>query len=328
MRRREFIAGIGGAVAWPLAARAQQGSPMRRVGVLMNLAADDPEAQARLAAFHQGLQELGWIVGRNVTIDYRWGVIAADSNRKLASELVALAPDVILAAGAAADAVHQVTTTVPIIFAGVIDPVGRGLITSLARPGGNATGFTPFEFSLSGKLLQLLKQIAPKVKRVAVVRDTIFSAAGIGQFGAIQAIAPSLGVEVKAVDVGNAADIERAITAFVGVPDGGLVVPRSAAALVHRQVIITLAAKYRLPAVYASTVFAADGGLLSYGPDDIDSYRQAAGYIDRILKGEKPADLPVQVPTKFQLVINMKTAKALGLTVPETLLAIADEVIQ
>jgi putative ABC transport system substrate-binding protein len=328
MKRREFIAGLGGAAAWPAVGRAQQSNRMRRIGVFMNLAAGDPEAQARLATFHQGLQELGWVVGRNITIDHRWGVIAADSNRKLASDLVALGPDVVLAAGPAVDYVHQVTTAIPIVFTGVIDPVGRGLVKSLAQPGGNVTGFMPFEFSLSGKLLQLLKQIAPSVKNVAVFRDTLVTAAGIGQFAAIQAIAPSLGIEVKAVDVREATDIEHAIETFAAVRDGGLVVPLSSPAQVHRQVIITLAAKHRLPAAYTYRVFAADGGLLSYAPDELNPYRQAAGYVDRILKGEKPADLPVQVPTKFKLVINFKTAKALGLSIPEPLLATADEVIQ
>jgi putative ABC transport system substrate-binding protein len=310
----------------PLAVRAQQTQRMRRIGVFMNLASDDPEAQARLAAFHQGLQELGWIVGQNVTIDYRWRGAAADGNRKSASELVALAPDVLLAAGPAVEFVHEVTSTVPIVFTGVVDPVGRGLVKSLAQPGSNATGFTPFEFSLSGKLLQLLKQIAPQVKQVAVFRDA--TVAGVGQFAAIQAVAPSLGIVVRAVDVRDAGDIEGAVVAFARARDGGLVVPLSSPALIHRQVIITLTAKYRLPAVYTYRVFAADGGLLSYAPDELDPYRQAAGYINRILKGEAPADLPVQVPTKFNLVINLKTAKALGLTIPETLLATADEVIQ
>jgi putative ABC transport system substrate-binding protein len=328
MKRRDFITLLGAAVAWPLAARGQQREPKRRVGVFMNLASDDPQAQARLAAFHQGLQELGWVIGRNVTVDYRWGVGDADHNRRFASELVALAPDVILAVGATVDSLHQATNTVPIVFVGVVDPVGRGLVASLSRPGGNATGFTPFEFALSGKLLELLKQIAPQVKRVAVIRDTVVSAAGIGQFGAIQAVAPSLGVDVGAIDVRDANEIESAVTAFAGVPNGGLVVPLSAPAQVHRTLIIALAARYRLPAVYTYPVFAADGGLLSYGPDEIDAYRGVAGYVDRILKGEKPADLPVQAPTKYETIINLKTAKALGLTVPPSLLALADDVVE
>ena len=328
LQRREFIAGLGGAASWPLAAGAQQAQRMRRIGLYMNLAADDPIAQGRLAAFQQGLQATGWIIGRNVTIDYRWGLGDTEHNRRLAAELVALKPDVIFAAGGAIDSLRQATTTIPIVFAGVIDPVGRGTVLSLARPGGNITGFTLFEFALSGKLLEFLKQIAPRVKRAAVIRDTIESAAGVGQFGAIQAIAPLLGVEVTALDVREATDIEHAITVFANVPDSGLVVSLSASAQRHRELIIALAAKHRLPAVYPYRLFATDGGLVSYGPDVVESYREAAGYVDRILKGEKPADLPVQAPTKYQLVINLKTAKALGLDIPATVYARADEVIE
>jgi putative ABC transport system substrate-binding protein len=325
MKRRDFISLLGSAAAWPLAARAQQ---MRRIGVFMNLPADDQEGQARLAAFHQGLQELGWVLGRNVRIDYRWGFGDRDRNRAAASELVGLAPDLILAAGNLIDAVRQETRTIPIVFTGVIDPVGRGLVESLAWPGGNATGFTPFEFSLNGKLLELLTQVAPNVKRVAVLRDTVLASAGIAQFAVIQAVAPTLGVDVSAIDVREPGEIERAITAFAVAPNSGLVVPLSTPTQTHHKLIITLAARHRLPAIYTYRVNAADGGLLCYGPDDIEPYRQAAGYVDRILKGEKPADLPVQAPTKYQLTINLKTAKALGLDIPAAVLARADEVIE
>jgi ABC-type uncharacterized transport system substrate-binding protein len=329
MRRREFITVFGGAAAaWPLAARAQQGGAMRRIAVLMSTSADDPEGQARNAAFLQGLQQLGWTVGRNVRVDYRWGASDSGRLRDLAAELVALAPDVIVAtAGATVGALQQVSRTVPILFVTTIDPVGSGFVDSLARPGGNATGFLAFEYNLSGKWLELLKQIAPRVTRAAVLRDTA-SPAGNAQFGAIQAVAPSLGVEVSPVNVRDASEIERAIAAFARSANDGLIVTGSPSATVHRNLIITLAARHNLPAVYYYRSFVAAGGLISYGPDFIDQYRAAAGYVDRILKGEKAADLPVQAPTKYELVINLRTAKALGLEVPAMLLARADEVIE
>jgi putative ABC transport system substrate-binding protein len=329
MQRRDFITLLGGAAAaWPLAAWAQQQERMRRVGVLMNLGSDDAEGQARNAAFLQGLQELGWTVGRNVRIEYRWGAGDAELFRRHASELVALAPDVILAGGGAVvPSLLQATRTVPIVFTGTPDPVGAGFVESLARPGGNATGFTIFEYGTSGKWLELLKEIAPHVTRAAVIRDPAI-AAGVGQLGAIQFVAPSLGVELRPLGVRDAAEIERVVTAFARSSNGGLIVTGSALAVVHRELIITLAARHRLPAVYALPLFASNGGLISYGPDSIDPYRRAAGYVDRILKGEKPADLPVQAPTKYELVINLKTAKALGLEVPPTLLARATEVIE
>jgi len=326
--RRDFITLLGAAAAWPLAARAQQREQMRRIGVLMNLGSDDAEGQARNAAFLQGLQELGWTVGRNVRIEYRWGAGDAELFRRYASELVALAPDVILAGGGAVvPSLLQATRTVPIVFTGTPDPVGAGFVESLARPGGNATGFTIYEYGISGKWLELLKEIAPHVTRAAVIRDPAI-AAGLGQWGAIQSVAPSLGVELRPLGVRDAGEIERAITAFAHSPNGGLIVTGSALAVVHRELITTLAARYRLPAVYTLPLMANAGGLISYGPDSIDPYRRAAGYVDRILKGEKPADLPVQAPTRYELVINLKTAKALGLTVPATLLARADEVIE
>jgi len=326
--RRKFLATLGGAaVAWPLAARAQQGSRMRRVGVLMSTAADDPEGQARLAAFAQGLQQSGWTVGENVSVDVRFGADNANL-RRYASELAALAPDVILAVGSAATApLLQATRTVPIVFALVADPVGAGFVDSLARPGGNATGFTLFEYGISAKWLELLKEMAPGMTRVAVIRDPAI-AVGLGQFGAIQTAAPSLSVEVVPINVRDAGEVERAITVFVASSNGGLIITGSAAATVHRRLIIGLAARHRLPAVYFGRHFVTGGGLISYGPDRVDQFRRAAGYVDRILKGEKPGDLPVQAPTKYELVINLKTAKALGLTVPPTLLARADEVIE
>jgi putative ABC transport system substrate-binding protein len=326
MRRRKFITLLGGTVvAWPLAARAQQAERMRRIGVLMSLAADDPEGKARLAAFVQRLQELGWSDGRNVRIDYRWAVSDAERTR-YAAELVALAPDVILAtSGATVGALQQVSRNVPIVFVTVIDPVGGGWVASLARPGGNATGFTSYEFSMSGKLLELLKELAPSVKRVAVIRDPSVPA-GSGGFAAIQTVAPSFGVELTAVGVRNAEEIERGITAFARGANGGLIIvgPPSSV-LSYRNLIVALAARHRLPAISTTRLFA---GILSYGADSTDQYRRAAQYVDRILKGEKPADLPVQAPTKFELTINLKTAKALGLDVPPTLLARADEVIE
>jgi putative ABC transport system substrate-binding protein len=329
MKRREFIALLGGAAAaWPVAARAQQGEPMRRIGVLMSTGADDPEGQARLAAFQQGLQQLGWTVGRNVRIDSRWPAGDSERLRRYAAELVALSPDVILATGSAATGpLLQATRTVPIVFVIVPDPVGAGFVNSLSRPGGNATGFIQFEYGISGKWLELLKQIAPAVTRAAILRDAAISA-GIGQFGAIQAVAPSVGVEVSPVNVRDADEIERAITDFARSANAGLIITGSALAVVHRHLIITLAAKHRLPAVYFQRILVADGGLISYGADTLDQYRRAVSYVDRILKGEKPADLPVQSPTKYELVVNLKTAKALGLEMPATVLARADEVIE
>jgi putative ABC transport system substrate-binding protein len=329
IKRRQFITLIGGAaVAWPLGARAQQGAPMRRIGVLMNLASDDAEAQARLAAFHQGLQQLGWTVGRNVQIDYRWGAGNADRIRKFAAELVALAPDVILSTGSpSVAALQQATRTVPVVFVTVVDPVSSGFVDSLARPGGNITGFALYEYSISGKWLALLKEIAPGMTRAAVIRDPAITAGG-GQLGVIQAVAPLVGAEVSPVNVRDAGEIERAITAFARSPNGGLIITGSTLATVHRDLIVTLAAQHKLPAVYPYRYFVVAGGLICYGPGLVDQYRDAARYVDRILRGEKPADLPVQHPTKYELVINLKTAKALGLTVPDSLLARADEVIE
>jgi putative ABC transport system substrate-binding protein len=328
MRRREFISLLGGAATWPLAARAQQAERMRRIGVLMALASDDPEGQARLMAFVQRLQELGWTEGRNVRIEYRWASSDADRYRRYAAELVALAPDVILASGGSVvGPLRHATRTVPIVFVQVSDPVGAGFVESLARPGGNATGFTQFEYGISAKWLELLKQIAPRVTRVAVLRDPTISA-GLGQWGAIQAAAPSLGVELRPIDVRDPGEIERGVTAFARESNGGLIVTTSGLVLRHRELIITLATRHRLSAVYPYRLFATGGGLISYGPDPIDPHRRAAGYVDRILKGEKPADLPVQAPTKYELVLNLKTAKALGIVIPPTLLALADEVIE
>jgi putative ABC transport system substrate-binding protein len=301
---------------------------VRRIGVLMNLAADDPEAQARLAAFHQGLQEAGWAVGRNLRIDYRWGAGNADHFRRYAAELVALAPDVILAAsGTTVPWLLQATRSVPIVFAQVPDPVGAGFVAGLDHPGGNITGFTNFDYSMGGKFLELLKEIAPRLTRVAVLRDA-GDPAGIGQWGAIQTAAPAFGVELRLVDVRDAAEIERGLTAFARGSNGGLIVTGSAPAAVHRALIIKLAARHQLPAVYPFRFYATSGGLISYGADPVDQYRRAAGYVDRVLKGEQPANLPVQNPTKYDLVINLKTAKALGLEVPPSLLARADEVIE
>jgi putative ABC transport system substrate-binding protein len=301
---------------------------MRRVGTLTASAVDDPDAQARQAALLQGLTQLGWIEGRNLRIDARAAAGNADNTRKYAAELVALAPDVIVAGGSApVEPLLQATRTVPIVFAIVPDPVGAGYVRSLARPGGNATGFMMFEYNLSGKWLELLKQIAPSVTRAAVLRDPALTA-GIGQFAVIQSVAPSVGVDVSAINLRDAGEIEAAVADFAREPNGGLILTASALASVHRDLIVALAARYKLPAVYISRFYAAGGGLISYGPDFIDQYRRAAGYVDRILKGEKPADLPVQVPTKYELIINLKTAKALGLTVPPSLLARADEVIE
>jgi putative ABC transport system substrate-binding protein len=333
MRRRAFITLLGGAAAapamlWPLAARAQQPERMRRIGVLTNLAADDPEAQARKSAFLQGLRELGWTEGRNMRIDTRWTLGDGDRTRKYAAELAALAPDVILATGSnTVGPLLQATRVVPIVFMYVPDPIGAGYVDSLARPGGNATGFTAFEYGISAKWLELLKEIAPGVTRAAVLRDPAITA-GIGQFGAIQSVAPSLGVEVSPVNVRDAPEIERAVAAFARSSNGGLIVTGSALANIHRDVIITLAARHKLPAVYFERFFVAGGGLISYGTEMLDQHRRAAGYVDRILKGEKPADLPVQAPTKYELAINLKTAKALGLELPPIVLARADEVIE
>jgi putative ABC transport system substrate-binding protein len=328
MRRREFMTLLGAATAWPLTAHAQQPDRARRIGVLMTTAADDPEGQARFAAFVQGLQQSGWTDGRNVRIDIRWAAANADDTRKYAAELIGLAPDVILAPGSATVApLLQATRAVPIVFVHVPDPVGAGIVDSLARPGGNATGFTGYEYSLSGKWLELLKQIAPGVTRAAVIRDAAISG-GIGQWAAIQSVAPSLGVEVIPVNVRDAGEIERAVAAFARSSNGGLIVTGSGSAVVHRNLIITLAARHKLPAVYFDRYFVTGGGLISYGLDLIDQYRRAASYVDRILKGEKPADLPVQAPTKYELLINLKTAKALGIEVPAQLLARTDAVIE
>jgi putative tryptophan/tyrosine transport system substrate-binding protein len=326
MKRREFITLLCGvAVAWPRAARAQQTA--RRIGVLMNGGPEDAEVRARHAAFLDGLQQLGWTDGRNVQIDTRWARDVG-ANRG-AEELVALAPDVILAsASLSVAALQRITRSVPIVFANVVDPVGAGFVASLARPGGNTTGFSAFEYSLSGKWLELLKEIAPSVARVAVLRDPAL-AAGIGQFAANQALAPaSLGGELTPIDVRDPGEIERAIGAFAREQNGGLIVTGSQSVVAHRDLIISLATRYRLPNVFGYRYYAVAGGLASYGPDPIDAHKRAAGYVDRILKGEKPADLPVQAPTKYALVINLKTAKTLGLTVLPSLLARADEVIE
>ena len=326
-KRREFIKLVGGAAAWPLSARAQQGQRMRRIGVLMNLAADDKEGQARLIAFVQALSDLGWKNASNVQIDTCWGAGDTDRFHQCAAELVALAPDIILAASASTmDPLLNRTRSIPIVFAQVPDPVGSGYVASLARPGGNVTGFTQFDFSIATKWLGFLKTIAPGLTRVIVLRDV--DTTGAGQFGAIQFAAQSIGVEVSPTGVRNTRDIENAVMDFARFPKGGLVVTGSAPAAAHRNLIIALAARYRLPAIYPFRYFVQSGGLLSYGPTTIDPYIRAAGYVDRILKGEKPADLPVQAPTKYELVINAKTAKQLGIDVPPTLVATADEVIE
>jgi putative ABC transport system substrate-binding protein len=328
VNRREFITLLGGAaVTWPPAARAQQTEHIRRIGVLMPFTADDLEARARLAAFMQVLQQLGWADGRDVRIDTRWAANEGDIRRQ-AAELAALAPDVILTmSSVTVAALLQATRAVPIVFTIVVDPVGAGYVDSLARPGGNVTGFTVYEYSMSGKWPELLKEIAPSVTRAVVLRDPAI-ASGPGQFAAIQAVAASLGMELRPVDVRDAGEIERAIAVFAQSANSGVIVSGSIGATAHRELIIALAARHRLPAVYNSRFWPTGGGLISYGPDFLDQFRRAAGYVDRILKGEKPADLPVQAPTKYELVINLKTAKAMGLTVPETLLARADEVIE
>ena len=328
MRRRTFIAGLGSAAAWPVVARAQQGASMRRVAVLMNLGADNAESQTRYAAFLQELGKLGWTVGHNLRIDIRWGSGDNESYRKYAAELNALAPDVILATNSPiVGIVQQTNRALPIVFVQVSDPVGSGLVGSLARPGGNVTGFANGEVGTTAKWLELLKQVAPVVVRVAVLRDST-NPAEIGQFAALQAVAPLLGMNLNPLDVHDANEIERAITAFARGSNDGMVVTAGAPQTIHRDLIIRLAASHRLPAVYSDRSFVASGGLISYGPDRVDHFRRAAGYVDRILRGEKPSDLPVQVPSKYEMLINLKTAKALGLTIPETLLATADEVIQ
>jgi ABC-type uncharacterized transport system substrate-binding protein len=329
MRRRDFITLLGSAAAtWPLVVRAQQGERIRRIGVLMTFPADDTEAQARVGALLQGLQQLDWAIGRNVRIEVRWAGGNTEDIRRHAAELSTLAPDVIVANGSAAvGPLLQATRTVPIVFAIVPDPVGAGFVDSLARPGGNATGFMLFEYGIGGKWLELLRELAPGVTRVGVLRDPTVTT-GIGQFGAIQTAAPSFGIDVSPINLRDAPEIERAVAAFARSSNGGLIATGSALTVVHRDLLISLSARYKLPTIYLGRHFAAAGGLMSYGPDFLDQYRRAAGYVDRILKGEKPADLPVQAPTKFELVINLKTAKVLGLEVPPTLLARADEVIE
>ena len=333
MKRREFILAFGGAAAassnlWPLAARAQQSDRMRRIGILLPAAADDADFQAWLGAFLQALGQLGWTIGNNVRIDTRWATTNAAEIRRHAADLAALAPDVILASGTSTvGPMLQATRTVPVVFPTVVDPVGAGFVDSLARPGGNATGFLAFEYSLGGKWLELLKQIAPNVTRVAVLRDATIPS-GTGQFGVIQAVAPSLRVEANPINMREAGEIERAVVAFARSPNGGLILTASGKAFLHHKLVITLAARHKLPAVYYERSYIAAGGLISYGPNRVDQFRLAAGYVDRILKGEKPADLPVQAPTKYELAINLKAAKALGLTVPPSLLATANEVIE
>jgi putative tryptophan/tyrosine transport system substrate-binding protein len=328
VKRRHFITLLGGAAVWPLVARAQQSVRVRRIGVLLNLAEDDQETRKRVAAFLDGLQKLGWSEGRNLRIEYRWGEGNRNANRKNAAEIVALAPDVIFAHGSSIVApLLQLTQNIPIVFVSVSDPIAGGFVESLAKPGGNATGFTSIDYSMAGKWLELLKQLTPEVVRVAVIRDPR-QVSGAGQLGAVQAVAPLLRVELIPLGVQNAAEIEQGISAFAREPHGGLIVTTSALAQVQRQLIVTLAAQHRLPAVYPYRLFTASGGLVSYGPDIVDEYRRAAGYVDRILKGEKAASLPVQQPVKYDTIINLKTARALGLTIPEQLLARADEVIE
>ena len=327
MRRRAFIVTLAGAAAWPVAARAQQTERVRRIAVLVNLSETNPIAQRYISAFRLGLQELGWVDGRNARVDIRWGAGDSAGYRRYAAELVALGPDVILAATTpAVVALKEITRSAPIVFVGVIDPVGSGLVASLARPGANVTGFTLFEYAISAKWLELLKEISPRVTRVAVLRDSTV-AAGIGQFAAIQTVAP-MDLELSALGLGEAGEIEQAIAAFARESNGGLVVTASGFGANHPDLITDLAARNKLPAVYPFRYFVTVGGLMSYGPDQVDPYRRAASYVDRILKGEKTANLPVQQPTKFELVINLNTAKALGLDVPPTLLARADEVIE
>jgi len=328
MKRRQFITLLGGATAWALAARAQKPEPLRRIGVLMNVAATDSEGQAQVAAFLEALQQLGWGEGRNVRVDTRWGENDVELDRRYATELLAFAPDVILASSTlSVAALRRVTRTLPIVFAGVSDPIGAGFADTLARPGGNVTGFMIFEYSLSGKWLELLKEIAPQLMRAAVLRDAA-NPAGIAQFAAVQTVAQSLGVELRPVDTHDGGEIERSIASFASAANAGLIVTPSASVSAHHDLIVMLAARYKLPAVYSSRPMIIAGGLICYGPDIADQFRQAAGYVDRILKGEKPADLPVQAPTKYELVINLKTAKALGLELPASVLGRADEVIE
>jgi putative ABC transport system substrate-binding protein len=330
VRRRDFIKGIAGSVvAWPITARAQQLERMRRIGVILPAAANDAEFQTWVGAFLQALAQLGWIIGRNVRIDIRWATVNHAEIRKQATELVALAPDVIVASGTSTvGPVLQATRTVPVVFPIIVDPVGSGFVDSLSRPGGNATGFLTFEYSLSGKWLELLKEIAPGATRVAVFRDPA-SPSGTGQFGAIQAVAPSLGFEISPLNAQrDTGEIERAIATFARGANGGLIVTATGMSILHHNLFISLAARHKLPAVYYERFFVAAGGLISYGPDRTDQYRRAAGYVDRILKGEKPADLPVEAPTKYELVINLKTAKALGLVMPPAVLGRADEIIE
>lgn len=328
MQRRDFITLLGGAAAtWPFAARAQQPEPMRRIGILTGIAGEDAQTKVRVTAFSQELQKLGWTEGRNLRIDLRGGAGNVAETRKYAKELVALAPDVILASGATPVALLlEATHTVPIVFTIVVDPMGAGFIEKLSRPGGNATGYMMFDYSLSGKWVELLKQVAPGVTQAAVLRDS--SSAGVGQFAVIQAVAPSLGLEVSSINVSDARETDRAVAAFAREPNGGLIVTAGPLTVVHRDLIVTLAARHKLPAIYFDRTPIASGGLMSYGPDLVSQFRQAASYVDRILKGEKPASLPVQAPNKYELVINLKTAKALGISVPPTLLARADEVIE
>jgi putative ABC transport system substrate-binding protein len=329
MRRREFITLLGGAVAaWPLAANAQQQEGMRRIGILLGIAGEDVQTKARIAAFLQELQKLGWTEGRNFRMDIRAGAGNLATIRKYAAELVALAPDVIVVSGTTpVTLLLEATHKVPIVFTVVVDPMGAGFVNKLSRPGGNVTGFMTFDYSLSGKWVELLKQVAPGVTQVAVLRDTS-SSGGIGQFAVIQAVAPSFGLEVSTINVGDPREMDRAVTEFAREPNGGLIVTATPSTAVHRDAIIALAARHKLPAVYFDRTPVAEGGLISYGPDLVDQFRRAAGYVDRILKGEKPADMPVQAPTKYELVINLKTAKTLGLTIPPSLLARADEVIE
>ena len=326
MKRREFVSLLGGAVAWPLAARAQE--RVRRIGVLMSLTEGDPETKRRIGAFLEGLRQLGWADGGNAQINYRWGGGNPNDIRRYAAELAALEPDVILATGSVTvGPLLEVTRTVPIVFVQVPDPVAAGFVESLARPGGNATGFVNFEYGMGAKWLELLKQIAPTVTRVGVLRDPAL-AVGAGQYGAIQSVAPSLAMEASPINLRDAGEIDRGIANFARVPNGGLILTGGALGIVHRDLIVTLAARHNLPAVYIDRYFAEGGGLISYGPDSIDAYRRTAAYVDRILKGDKPASLPVQLPVKYDLVINLKTAKALGVTVPPSLVARADEVIE
>ena len=328
MRRRDFIGVVVGLAAWPIAARAQKHEEIRRIGVLMNRAADDPQGQARLLAFRHALQQLGWSDGYNMRIETRWGEDDVERERKYAAELVALAPDVILASGSlSVAALQRVTHTLPIVFAAVADPVGAGFVDTLSRPGGNTTGFMLFEYSLSGKWLELLKQVAPRVTQAGILRVPNLPSAA-AEFASLQAVARYIGVEITPLNIRDPGQIERAVAAFARSANNGLILPPSASGSVHRNLIITLAARYKLPAVYTYRFAVTEGGLISYGPDAVDQFRRAAGYIDRILKGEKPGDLPVEVPTRYELVINLKTAEALGLEVPTTLLARADEVIE